>query len=154
MHIFYYYYLQCPKEYTGNGTHCRDVDECQLARPCDARTQCTNTIPGYHCSRCPAGLQGDEVDGVDLDDAQRNPQRCRDVDECLRDNGGCVPNSKCVNSEVLYKILLTSRTNSISWMCDGTFRFRVPSHAVRAHLVTLVINPEVVASWMDFVQMA
>lgn len=39
------------------------------------------------------------MDGNSLDDA-RPGQQCRDIDECRNNNGGCVPNSQCINNEV------------------------------------------------------
>ena len=37
----------CPDGLTGNGTICSDVDECDLADPCDDLVTCYNTIPGF-----------------------------------------------------------------------------------------------------------
>ena len=37
----------CPNGLTGNGTSCSDIDECDLADPCDTQVTCYNTIPGF-----------------------------------------------------------------------------------------------------------
>ncbi|CAH1796395.1 unnamed protein product [Owenia fusiformis] len=89
----------CPPGYKGNGTHCKDIDECKLAEPCDRLSYCVNTVPGYSCSPCPEGFTSKNNRGVGLEFALNNPQICKDINECENGtNGGCVPNSKCVNT--------------------------------------------------------
>ncbi|XP_026463101.1 cartilage oligomeric matrix protein-like [Ctenocephalides felis] len=96
----YYRCGSCPAGFTGNGTNCRDLDECDLAEPCDPLTRCYNLSPGYRCDACPAGYRGGAVEGVGIEYARRNRQRCEDIDECQDGrNGGCVPNSECINTE-------------------------------------------------------
>jgi syndecan 4 len=92
----------CPLGYRGDGTSCRDIDECSETNPCDnaAGAICTNYAPGFACSPCPRGYEGDRVEGVGLDYARYNRQTCRDVNECELRNGGCVPNSQCINTRV------------------------------------------------------
>ena len=41
----------CPEGLTGNGTGCNDLDECDLADPCDVAATCYNLIPGFRCHR-------------------------------------------------------------------------------------------------------
>ncbi|KAK6643568.1 hypothetical protein RUM43_005078 [Polyplax serrata] len=91
----------CPPGSTGNGTSCHDLDECDLAEPCDPRVRCTNLMPGFRCDPCPPGFTGSGgFQGVGLEEAARNRQRCYDIDECADGrNGGCAHNSICTNTE-------------------------------------------------------
>lgn len=46
--------------YTGNGTHCQDINECELVvdgskGSCDRLTKCTNQKGSFTCSACPPG---------------------------------------------------------------------------------------------------
>ena len=43
----YYKCGVCPEGLTGNGTWCNDLDECDLADPCDVAATCYNLIPGF-----------------------------------------------------------------------------------------------------------
>ena len=45
----YYKCGVCPAGLTGNGTWCNDLDECDLADPCDVAATCYNLIPGFRC---------------------------------------------------------------------------------------------------------
>ncbi|CAL4094625.1 unnamed protein product, partial [Meganyctiphanes norvegica] len=93
----------CPPGMTGNGIDCRDIDECDLANPCDRRTRCINMTPGFRCEPCPSGFTGQAIQGIGLDFARQNRQRCFDINECDNgNNGGCVLNSNCVNTEGSY----------------------------------------------------
>ncbi|XP_063227789.1 cartilage oligomeric matrix protein [Bacillus rossius redtenbacheri] len=97
----YYRCGSCPPGSRGNGSVCQDVDECDLAEPCDPRARCTNLSPGFRCAPCPAGFTGSSgMEGVGLEVARRNKQRCHDIDECADGrNGGCVPRSACINTQ-------------------------------------------------------
>lgn len=76
--------------------------QCDLAEPCDPRVRCTNLSPGFRCDPCPVGFTGSGgFQGVGLEEAARNRQRCYDIDECADGrNGGCAHNSICTNTEV------------------------------------------------------
>ncbi|KAF8764313.1 Thrombospondin-4 like protein [Argiope bruennichi] len=88
----------CPPGFSGNGTYCEDIDECELARPCHPHTSCLNIAPGFRCGQCPPGYTGRDVQGVGLEYARSVRQLCLDINECDNgQNGGCVENSQCIN---------------------------------------------------------
>ncbi|KAJ8926078.1 hypothetical protein NQ315_009934 [Exocentrus adspersus] len=97
----YYRCAGCPEGMTGNGTNCHDIDECDLIQPCDPRVECTNLNPGYRCGPCPAGFTGSGSQGIGVQQAAANRQRCVDIDECA-EGRVCVPNSECINTEGSY----------------------------------------------------
>ena len=79
-----------------------------MAEPCDPRCQCTNLQPGYRCEPCPSGFtdgsggnnKAGVVQGVGLEFARTHKQQCYELNECNDGrNGGCVPNSECVNTD-------------------------------------------------------
>ncbi|XP_019819363.2 cartilage oligomeric matrix protein [Bos indicus] len=87
----------CPEGFTGNGSHCADVNEC-TAHPCFPRVRCINTSPGFRCEACPPGFSGPTHEGVGLAFAKANKQVCTDINECETGQHNCVPNSVCVNT--------------------------------------------------------
>ncbi|KAJ1085386.1 hypothetical protein NDU88_005519 [Pleurodeles waltl] len=92
----------CPLGFTGNGTHCTDINECSV-NPCFHQVDCINTAPGFYCDPCPRGYTGPLVKGVGLAYAKAHKQICSDVDECESLNAVCVPNSICVNTLGSYR---------------------------------------------------
>uniref|UniRef100_A0A671QEW8 Thrombospondin-4-B n=1 Tax=Sinocyclocheilus anshuiensis TaxID=1608454 RepID=A0A671QEW8_9TELE len=93
----------CPDGYTGDGYSCDDVNECQF-NPCFPGVRCVNMAPGFRCEACPLGFTGKPLEGVGVAYAQMHKQACDDIDECKGpDNGGCIPNSICVNSVGSYQ---------------------------------------------------
>uniref|UniRef100_A0AAQ5YQR3 Thrombospondin 3 n=1 Tax=Amphiprion ocellaris TaxID=80972 RepID=A0AAQ5YQR3_AMPOC len=92
----------CPPGTTGNGTHCRDVDECEL-QPCYSPEACVNTVGGFSCQPCPPGLWGAPLAGTGLDYAKTHRQECADIDECVDLPDACVSNSVCINTVGSYK---------------------------------------------------
>ncbi len=76
---------QCRLGYTGNGTHCKDTDECSKSPlRCHKSSQCINT-PGSYVCVCAPGL-------IALGSL------CVDLDECQSNRGGCHPAATCYNS--------------------------------------------------------
>ncbi|XP_075758998.1 cartilage oligomeric matrix protein [Pelodiscus sinensis] len=93
----------CPPGFTGNGTHCSDINECST-NPCFSKVNCVNTFPGFHCEPCPTGYTGSAPQGTGLAFARANKQVCTDINECQTDSGRvCVPNSICINTRGSYK---------------------------------------------------
>jgi len=63
-----------------------NIDECnQVPAPCDPLTKCTDTEGNFTCSACPSGYSGDGKSG------------CKDINECLVNNGNCDPVAPCIN---------------------------------------------------------
>nr|XP_045625740.1 cartilage oligomeric matrix protein-like isoform X2 [Procambarus clarkii] len=94
----------CLPGFTGDGVSCEDINECELAAPCDPRVRCINMSPGFRCDPCPPGFSGSPgLQGIGIQFARQNRQRCLDINECYDgNNGGCVHNSECVNTEGSY----------------------------------------------------
>ncbi|XP_053744093.1 thrombospondin-3a isoform X1 [Synchiropus splendidus] len=92
----------CPPGTSGNGTHCEDVDECQLY-PCFSPEACVNTIGGFSCQPCPPGLWGAPLVGSGLDYAKTHKQGCADIDECVDLPEACVAHSVCINTVGSFK---------------------------------------------------
>ncbi|XP_043540034.1 thrombospondin-3a [Chiloscyllium plagiosum] len=94
----------CPEGFTGNGTHCTDIDECLFANPCFSESKCINAVPGFRCESCPLGYEGTIVAGVGVQYAMTTRQVCSDIDECNDgNNGGCIINSLCTNTMGSFK---------------------------------------------------
>ncbi|XP_051886847.1 fibrillin-2-like isoform X42 [Pristis pectinata] len=85
------YRCDCHPGYTlspGSRTICTDADECQSgSHDCHSSASCSNSPGSFQCV-CRAGYTGDG-------------RTCTDVDECLRDNGGC--SQRCVNTVGSYR---------------------------------------------------
>uniref|UniRef100_A0A8C2MGL9 Signal peptide, CUB domain, EGF-like 3 n=1 Tax=Cricetulus griseus TaxID=10029 RepID=A0A8C2MGL9_CRIGR len=73
----------CKSGYTGDGKHCKDVDECEREDNAGCVHDCVN-IPGNYRCTC--------YDGFRL---AHDGHNCLDVDECAEGNGGC--QQSCVN---------------------------------------------------------
>ncbi|KAM8975270.1 signal peptide, CUB and EGF-like domain-containing protein 3 isoform 2-T2 [Pelodytes ibericus] len=73
----------CKSGYTGDGKHCKDVDECEREDNAGCVHECVN-IPGNYRCMC--------FDGFRL---AHDGHNCLDLDECLDGNGGC--QQTCVN---------------------------------------------------------
>ena len=52
-----------------------------------------------HKKNCVCSLGSNGFTGVGLDYAARQRQVCYDINECEMNNGGCVENSVCVNTD-------------------------------------------------------
>lgn len=86
------------------GLQCTDDDECYLGTyDCDENADCLNTpvssahlgnnliskmelFQGSYQCRCLDGFTGNGIS-------------CRDINECLTNNGGCDQNAQCINND-------------------------------------------------------
>ncbi|XP_016843486.1 cartilage oligomeric matrix protein isoform X2 [Nasonia vitripennis] len=89
----------CPAGYHGNGVSCSREDECDLAKPCWQGVRCHKYESGYRCDPCPEGMSGNSSSGRGVEYALTHKQFCYKIDPCSDNNGGCVENSDCINSE-------------------------------------------------------
>uniref|UniRef100_A0A673AL39 Thrombospondin 3 n=1 Tax=Sphaeramia orbicularis TaxID=375764 RepID=A0A673AL39_9TELE len=96
----------CPPGTTGNGTHCQDIDECEL-QPCYSPEACVNTLGGFNCKPCPPGLWGAPLSGTGLEYAKTHRQvtqtHMQNRIECVDLPDACVSNSVCINTVGSYK---------------------------------------------------
>ncbi|XP_023316800.1 cartilage oligomeric matrix protein isoform X1 [Trichogramma pretiosum] len=98
----------CPLGYHGNGLNCQREDECDLAKPCWQGVRCYKFDHGYRCDSCPEGMTGNVSEGRGIEYARTHRQYCYRIDPCSDNNGGCVENSDCYNSEC-----------NVGWAGDG-----------------------------------
>ncbi|XP_066469618.1 stabilin-1 [Tiliqua scincoides] len=76
----------CSAGYTGNGTHCTEIDPCAVDNGgCSAHANCTKVSPGQRTCSCQKGYAGDGT-------------ICREIDLCLDNNGGCHRYAVCVKT--------------------------------------------------------
>ncbi|GLG96992.1 Uncharacterized protein GBIM_03846 [Gryllus bimaculatus] len=74
-----YYRCAAARGLHRNGPPDHDLDECDLAEPCDPVVRCTNMAPGFRCESCPSGYTGSGgLQGVGLEFARLHRQRCYD----------------------------------------------------------------------------
>ncbi|XP_047436704.1 signal peptide, CUB and EGF-like domain-containing protein 2 isoform X5 [Mugil cephalus] len=83
------YKCTCKAGFKGDGKHCEDIDECDLAYNGGCVHECNN-IPGNYRCTC--------YDGFNL---AHDGHNCLDVDECKFNNGGC--QHTCVNTMGSYE---------------------------------------------------
>uniref|UniRef100_A0A3B3UD74 Thrombospondin-2-like n=1 Tax=Poecilia latipinna TaxID=48699 RepID=A0A3B3UD74_9TELE len=95
----------CPVGLKGNGTHCEDENECEVAEVCF--TKCVNTDPGFYCLPCPPRYKGNQLYGLGLQEAMRTRQVCEPYNPCKENTHTCHQFADCIYlglaSEVLFK---------------------------------------------------
>ncbi|CAI8021725.1 Fibrillin-2 [Geodia barretti] len=137
----------CIHGFTGNGTHCDDVDECLSDSDSNCTQGCNNTRGGYDCF-CLDGflLKSDGYNCADIDecytdmdncssDAQCSNNvgnytceciagytgdgfNCTDIDECMEGTGNCDVNAECINSIPLYSCECSSGYDGNGTVCE------------------------------------
>ncbi|XP_053809782.1 stabilin-1 [Vidua chalybeata] len=76
----------CSAGYTGNGTHCTEIDPCTMDHGgCSMHAVCTKVSPGERTCVCKEGYAGDGT-------------LCMEIDLCLESNGGCHTNAECIKT--------------------------------------------------------
>jgi len=109
----------CRPGFTGSGTDCTDIDECQLNDGgCHENATCINTPGSFTCT-CKPGFSGNGINCTPANNGDcsltaagcRPPTvvcrpgftgtggaNCTDIDECQVNNGGCHENATCTNT--------------------------------------------------------
>ncbi|KAJ8963502.1 hypothetical protein NQ314_005581 [Rhamnusium bicolor] len=102
------------------GTSCLDIDECKQNPNICGAGECVNTLGSFHC-RCEEGYSVKPDGGPQCTDEDEfssicfylkgsyqcrcqdgftgNGISCRDINECLTNNGGCDQNAQCINND-------------------------------------------------------
>jgi len=140
------YGCKCRTGFTGNGTHCKDINECELGAQsikCATNADCFNTVGSYRC-QCRSGYTGDGVQCLDLDECKAKTFTCDPLANCtntygsytcscpkgyLGDGKTCSASSSfgqstdpCVNDKSsLTCICKDSKTRDQNILCNGLF---------------------------------
>ncbi|XP_040329200.1 signal peptide, CUB and EGF-like domain-containing protein 3 isoform X1 [Herpailurus yagouaroundi] len=91
----------CKSGYTGDGKHCKDVDECEREDNAGCVHDCVN-IPGNYRCTC--------YDGFHL---AHDGHNCLDVDECSINRGGC--RFGCINTPGSYQCTCPAGQGRLHW---------------------------------------
>ncbi|OCT80633.1 hypothetical protein XELAEV_180274502mg, partial [Xenopus laevis] len=95
---------KCPVGLTGDGLHCKDIDECSLPNICSPNAICVNTLQSYYCS-CKPGFTG-------------NGSFCNDINEC--DKNPCDTNAVCNNTQGNYTCACKTGFTGNGFFCNDT----------------------------------
>uniref|UniRef100_A0A674AZ85 Thrombospondin-2-like n=1 Tax=Salmo trutta TaxID=8032 RepID=A0A674AZ85_SALTR len=101
----------CPLGFRGNGTHCEDVNECDIVSDvcfkAGGALRCVNTDPGFHCLACPPRYKGTQPFGVGVEAASKNKQVCEPENPCKDKTHNCHRSAECIYlshfSDPMYK---------------------------------------------------
>ena len=107
---------------TGRDGECIDINECSTEKSC-YNGKCSNLIGSFSCS-CTNGYAGTTCSVCDVGYSFNEDRKCRDVDECLRENQ-CSVNAYCRNTIGSYEC----KCNSDYW---GDGKENCTNHAVLA----------------------
>ncbi|KAM3916013.1 uromodulin-like [Leptodactylus fuscus] len=98
-----YQQCACTTGFEGDGSVCRDIDECSNYFLSNCLGNCTNTIGSFNCS-CPPGYEYLESEG------------CVDINECL--NHVCHPLAACTNDYGSYTCTCPDGYNGDGENCE------------------------------------
>lgn len=107
----------CDQGWTSNGTSLActiDVNECETPMPhcsMDPEVPCINLPGSYTCGQCPHGKMACKKQIIFIltifafvyfEGFTGNGHYCKDIDECVENNGGCsmAPFVTCINTRV------------------------------------------------------
>uniref|UniRef100_A0A8C6KQZ6 Thrombospondin-2 n=1 Tax=Nothobranchius furzeri TaxID=105023 RepID=A0A8C6KQZ6_NOTFU len=101
----------CPAGFRGNGTHCEDINECDMVSDVcykvSGTQRCVNTDPGFHCLPCPKRYKGTQPYGMGIEAAKRNKQVCEPENPCKEKTHSCHKYAECIYishfSDPMYK---------------------------------------------------
>ncbi|KAL7383391.1 hypothetical protein ABVT39_009646 [Epinephelus coioides] len=101
----------CPAGFRGNGTHCEDINECDMVSDVcykvSGTQRCVNTDPGFHCLPCPRRYKGNQPFGMGVEAAKKNKQVCEPENPCKDKTHNCHKYAECIYishfSDPMYK---------------------------------------------------
>ncbi|CAK6951656.1 thrombospondin-2 [Scomber scombrus] len=101
----------CPAGFRGNGTHCEDINECDMVSDVcykvSGTQRCINTDPGFHCLPCPKRYKGTQPFGMGVEAAKKNKQVCEPENPCKDKTHNCHKYAECIYishfSDPMYK---------------------------------------------------
>lgn len=131
----------CNTGYTGNGTHCSNINECD-SNPCDVNADCVDSPGSYSCT-CKSGFTGNGTSCSNIDDCVSNDchtdatcndginaytcscdsgftgngTSCSNIDECA--NSPCHANAGCTDSHGSYSCLCNTGYTGNGTSCDN-----------------------------------
>ncbi|XP_066928778.1 cartilage oligomeric matrix protein-like [Clytia hemisphaerica] len=92
------YECRCKEGYESDGETCVDINEC-LENPCSEHAKCINRSPGFQCTKCRFGYEGEQIKGLGREFARNNKQVCKDKNECMNGEHACHEHAICTNTE-------------------------------------------------------
>ena len=95
----------CAEGYSGDGTVCKDINECSTYRHnCDQDAECTNTDSSFKCT-CNQGFE---------DNSLGAGTSCSDKDECSDETHQCSEYAACTNIDGSYECDCLSTFNDVN----------------------------------------
>ncbi|XP_071328600.1 adhesion G protein-coupled receptor E5 [Trachinotus anak] len=98
----------CPKGFSFDKQNCTDEDECKVDEdypddigPCGENANCLNTYGSFYC-QCADGFRSSMLT---VNFSADSPATCKDINECLEEDGICGPNAICHNTSPYYSCI-------------------------------------------------